>query len=322
LAAIAVKLRFIDLKDDDTSQNSMITELAGKMNEGNTNIEKFSKQWAQDKAHDIASVWETQSLMQKTAKSDPIEGSLGHPGIPEEMKNDEIKMEEHLKSLKHSLDWAEKSIGAKLDMKIDPENEAPPTNYNSKDEADRIAADYDLDEDVRQSEKSVKLVENQLGYNTGEWRYESVEVCDWGSPDGDNFFEDSSKKCRKVMKKVPAPDWFSSLSGASSKHLDKEAVKEEKALARDSAKDDSKSNRHDIGVEDDNKEEKEVYNPWGSIDNPVGEDVKGKDSKKEGGDDAAKDKKEEQEPKEKKAVDPAEMYAARKAKIDAKNSLM
>lgn len=58
---------------------------------------------------------------------------------------------------------------------------APPANHDSADLADKMSADYDLDEDVRHTDKSIKLAEGQYGYNSSEWRYESVEVCDWRS---------------------------------------------------------------------------------------------------------------------------------------------
>lgn len=177
----------------------MISELAGRMSSADNQIQTYSRQWAEERAHDAAKdLDDVQSLVQSgaDAMSDPIHGSLGSPAIPEEFVTDEMKMENHLKSLKpvrfheedditesqDSLDWAEKNMGTKLSMKLNPEElPAPPANLNSADLADKMAADYDLDEDVRHTDKSIKLAEGQYGYNSSEWRYESVEVCDWHS---------------------------------------------------------------------------------------------------------------------------------------------
>lgn len=105
-------------------------------------------------------------------------------------------------------------MGTTLNMKLDPEEmPAPPASYDSKALADKISADYDLDEDVRSSDKSIKLAESKFGYNSTDYRYESVEECDWESKASDDFFESKSKKnCKTVLKKVLVNDWFKNLA--------------------------------------------------------------------------------------------------------------
>ena len=54
LAALAVQLRFIDLSEDDTSQNSLIQSVANSISSADSQTNKYSKEWAQEKAKELA----------------------------------------------------------------------------------------------------------------------------------------------------------------------------------------------------------------------------------------------------------------------------
>lgn len=97
------------------------------------------------------------------AQSDPIYGSLGPEEHNPEDHTDEVNFEMQMRKYKplemkdemesmDSLAWAEKSTGAKLVMK---DKDAPPPARQSQIIANAMAEDFDEDEDVKATRKSI-----------------------------------------------------------------------------------------------------------------------------------------------------------------------
>ena len=100
------------------------------------------------------------------AQSDPIYGSLGPPAHDPEDHTDEVNFEEKMRQYKprkmvvdyesmNSLDVAEKITGHKLEMTVDEDTPPPPIDNQAEANA-MAAADFELDDDVKSTGKSIK----------------------------------------------------------------------------------------------------------------------------------------------------------------------